>query len=384
MRYWKGDKIDKLEENQVFVFGSNPQGRHGAGAAKLAVSFGAKYGVGRGLSGKTYALVTKNLKAGYFEKATGITYEGDSYRSVSPEQIMKNVQDLYECATQHPKLDFLVIYQYDVWPNGTLKKSLNGYNAKDMIDIFTKAGKIPENIVFHESYQPHIEKIIQLEPPKFNYLDDYQNKGFTFFFRSESPFSQWHPSLFHVKSKDDQFVAFVSAEQFMMYCKAKLFKDEEIADKIISLNTENDVFRQFIHGDITKNDIITRVDLKSKWDGAQKTIKSFGREVKNYNEEVWLKNRVKIVSRGSLEKYKQNDDLKKILLDTNNTIMVEASPYDKVYGIGFNATDPRAKDPQLWNGKNLLGKILTHLKRSFQLELNVEPEIKKEPKKLKM
>ena len=65
MKCWTGETITQLEPNYVFVFGSNPEGRHGAGAAKAALKFGAKYGIGRGLQGQTYALVTKNLKEGF-------------------------------------------------------------------------------------------------------------------------------------------------------------------------------------------------------------------------------------------------------------------------------------------------------------------------------
>ena len=65
MLCWTGEQITQLEPNYVFVFGSNPEGRHGAGAARTALQFGAKYGVGRGLQGQTYALVTKNLNTDF-------------------------------------------------------------------------------------------------------------------------------------------------------------------------------------------------------------------------------------------------------------------------------------------------------------------------------
>lgn len=59
MRFWTGETIKELKENQIFVFGSNPSGYHGAGAAKDAKAFGAVTHIGRGLQGQTYALVTK-------------------------------------------------------------------------------------------------------------------------------------------------------------------------------------------------------------------------------------------------------------------------------------------------------------------------------------
>lgn len=154
MRFWSGDEIKELQDNQIFVYGSNPQGIHGSGAAKAAVKFGAKYGVGRGLQGQTYGLITKNLNAGYHEKSTGITYETESYRSVSPEQIQQNIKELYNVAQQHPDKLFIIVYKNETWPNGRSKKSLNGYTGEDMFEFFTKAGEMPENIIMHNSFKP--------------------------------------------------------------------------------------------------------------------------------------------------------------------------------------------------------------------------------------
>lgn len=146
-RYWTGKTINSLQENQIFVFGSNPEGRHGMGAAKAAMQFGAKYGKGRGLSGKTYALVTKNLKAGYTEPCTGITYKTAGAKSVSAGQIVNNILELYEVARNKPNMDFLVTYQ-----NGS--KNLNGYTPKAMLSMLQGTDGIPNNILLHESFKP--------------------------------------------------------------------------------------------------------------------------------------------------------------------------------------------------------------------------------------
>lgn len=161
-RFWTGEVITKLGDNHVFVFGSNPQGRHGAGAAKAALQFGAKYGCGRGLQGQTYALVTKNLKAGFKEKSTNIVYEKEGYESVSLDQIFDNIQQMYECALDHPEKLFIVTYKNDTWPNGAPKKSLNGYTAEQMWEQFIKAD-VPPNVVFHESFKPLYQKRAQLK-----------------------------------------------------------------------------------------------------------------------------------------------------------------------------------------------------------------------------
>lgn len=137
--------ITELKSNQIFVFGSNPEGRHGKGAAKMALKFGAKYSQGRGLQGQAYALVTKNLRAGYYEKASGLTYARSGEKSVSKRRLIKNIQELYDLAKQMPKHKFLVAYS----GRGT---NLNGYTSAEMAEMFRAAGRIPRNIVFEEKF----------------------------------------------------------------------------------------------------------------------------------------------------------------------------------------------------------------------------------------
>ena len=145
MNFYSGLIIEELKENEIFVFGSNPEGRHGAGTAKIARDkFGAKYGVGRGMTGRCWALPTKNLTAGYYEKSTGIVYEKKGYKSISREQIIENIRELYEYASKNKEKTFYVAYTY----NGF---NLNGYTGDEMLDMFIE-NEIPENIKFHESF----------------------------------------------------------------------------------------------------------------------------------------------------------------------------------------------------------------------------------------
>jgi len=139
-------KIESLKPNQIFVFGSNPQGRHGAGAAKQAKDkFGAVQFIGRGLRNQTYALVTKNLTAGFVEKETGIKYEKAGEKSLTSEQIQTNIKELYDVALQNPDKEFVVAYSVDG------KKNLNGYTDQDMANMFS-AFPIPDNMVFEEGF----------------------------------------------------------------------------------------------------------------------------------------------------------------------------------------------------------------------------------------
>jgi ribA/ribD-fused uncharacterized protein len=147
---------------------------------------------------------------------------------------------------------------------------------------------------------------------------------FTLFWNG--PFSQWHPSRFVVGG-----VTFSHAEQFMMYAKAMLFGDREAADRI----------------------------LKAKTPREQKAL---GRQVKGFDESVWILFREGIVFDGSYAKYSQNAELRDVLLATRGTTLVEASPTDRVWGIGLPEDDPRARDRTQWRGLNLLGEALTRVR----------------------
>ena len=125
------------DANTIFVFGSNPEGRHGAGAARVArEQFGAIYGQGEGLQGNAYALPTKDLRV----------KKNNSLRSISPEQIIESIKKLYETARQNPDKQFKVAYR------NTDKASLNGYTGLEMIDMFLKAGPTPANMVFSKEW----------------------------------------------------------------------------------------------------------------------------------------------------------------------------------------------------------------------------------------
>eukprot|EP00118_Oscarella_pearsei_P025591 m.308427 g.308427 ORF g.308427 m.308427 type:complete len:170 (+) comp43976_c0_seq1:60-569(+) len=152
---------------------------------------------------------------------------------------------------------------------------------------------------------------------------------FTFFWKSASPFSQWHPARFTVKD-----VEYNCAEQYMMHQKAVLFEDKETAAEV----------------------------LKTEKPSEQKKL---GRKVKRFDDCLWKKHRIDIVKSGSKAKFSQNKELKKLLLATVGTTLVEASPVDKIWGIGLAAADERAKNRGTWKGQNLLGQALTEVRNEI-------------------
>ncbi|TAE49261.1 MAG: NADAR family protein [Cytophagia bacterium] len=135
-------------------------------------------------------------------------------------------------------------------------------------------------------------------------------------------FSQWFPSIFEVEN-----IVYLSAEHWMMAQKAKLFGDEEYFEKIIKSKNPSEA-------------------------------KKLGREVRNFQIDIWNEKCFEIVVQGNMHKFSQNHNLKDFLLSTENKIIVEASPYDKIWGIGLEAIHTKAKNPATWNGLNLLGFAL--------------------------
>lgn len=151
------------EKDIVFVFGSNPEGRHGAGAARVAIEkFDAIYGQGEGLQGNAYALPTKDLKV----------KENNGLRSIGPEKIIKHIQSLYECALDNPQKKFCVAY------TNTNNATLNGYTGIEMAQMFKSAAlNIPKNIIFSINWEPYLKVT---EKDILNRIFDYVTSDYSY------------------------------------------------------------------------------------------------------------------------------------------------------------------------------------------------------------
>jgi len=86
--------------------------------------------------------------------------------------------------------------------------------------------------------------------------------------------------------------------------------------------------------------------------------KNLGRLVHGFDEAAWDAARFELVVRGNVAKFGQDPALRAYLLGTGNRVLVEASPRDRVWGIGLGAANERATDPAQWRGRNLLGFAL--------------------------
>lgn len=143
---------------------------------------------------------------------------------------------------------------------------------------------------------------------------------------TDSCFSQWWQSSFVI---DD--VTYATAEHYMMAQKARLFKDEVMFEQIISAKHP-------------------------------KAAKALGRKVAGFDNDIWNQHRFAIVVAGNLAKFAQHEDLKQYLLNTGKRVLVEASPVDKIWGVGLAQDDERILNPLQWQGLNLLGFALMQVR----------------------
>ncbi|MCX5393498.1 NADAR family protein [Streptomyces sp. NBC_00094] len=139
---------------------------------------------------------------------------------------------------------------------------------------------------------------------------------------SASCLSQWWPAPFVVDG-----VRYATAEHWMMTAKARLFGDVEAERAALTARTPAEA-------------------------------KKAGRLVRDFDEAVWERERFGIVVEGGVHKFSSNEALRAYLLGTGTRVLVEASPVDRIWGIGLAADDPHAHDPARWRGLNLLGFAL--------------------------
>lgn len=172
-----------------------------------------------------------------------------------------------------------------------------------------------------------------------NYIEQHSSVSYLFFWGNspkvpgvvdKSCLSNWFPASFTVDE-----VTYLSAEQFMMAEKARLFDDPRTLKKILA-------------------------------SGDPGRAKRLGRRVQGFNEEKWADRRFDIVVSGVEAKFRQNAELMHFLMGTGEKILVEASPNDRIWGIGMAQHDARAGKPRDWEGLNLLGFALMEARRRIR------------------
>lgn len=139
-------------------------------------------------------------------------------------------------------------------------------------------------------------------------------------------FSQWYDSPFEIEE-----VVYITAEHYMMAEKAKLFGDLDAIPKIVAAENPG-------------------------------KAKRLGREILWFENQTWIKHRFDIVVRANRAKFSQNPELGRYLLGTGDRTLVEASPVDKIWGVGLAIDNSDIENPNLWKGLNLLGFALMEVR----------------------
>lgn len=153
---------------------------------------------------------------------------------------------------------------------------------------------------------------------------------YVFFF--QSTLGQWNMSDMVVDG-----ITYNCCEQYMMYQKAILFEDYDIADKILATSHPKDQ-------------------------------KALGRQVKNFNLAIWEEHAKDIVYEANYAKFTQHKHHYERLMSFGDRQFVEASPYDPVWGIKMGMNDPGVEDPRNWKGTNWLGEVLTELRDNLKID----------------
>lgn len=160
----------------------------------------------------------------------------------------------------------------------------------------------------------------------------------------EGELSNFYPCNLSYLS-DNTWIKCTTSEQMFMWFKAITFQDYDTAKLILQAETP-------------------------------KEAKKLGRKVKGFDESTWNLVKEKIMRFVLYKKFMYNAKLRDYLLNPefDGKIFVEASPYDKIWGVGLGQDDPLIDDENNWLGQNLLGKLLTDLREIIKIECNNEKQ----------
>ena len=194
------------------------------------------------------------------------------------------------------------------------------------------------------------QKRTEEEKPRYNIK--CSDEGYAYFY-SGVPLSNWWNSVPAIQYDGHTFS---SSEAIFMYLKAKHFKDEETAAKIVEADKKT----------------------YAQPDGRWRAVKRLGKQVKNFSDREWAGPNRKAMATALKQKALYDEEFKRVLLDPQYAGMtfVEASPYDRIWGIGISATTAMKKGVSGWKGHNFLGRALTDLRNELRPDLEKTPKIR--------
>ena len=181
-----------------------------------------------------------------------------------------------------------------------------------------------------KEYGLHNIQIVPVNELKPAAVFTKEQNGITAFFTNQSPLSNHFPCNFYENGKP-----FKTAEQCFMFKKATLFNDDETAQRILEAESPE-------------------------------KAKALGKHIVGFNSHTWKEASSECMFEAMLAKFRDNPELRTFLLQTKQTTLVEASPMDKVWGIGLPLQNKDCFNPDSWKGKNLAGKVLERVRQTLQ------------------
>ncbi|MBK8801697.1 MAG: NADAR family protein [Fibrobacteres bacterium] len=157
---------------------------------------------------------------------------------------------------------------------------------------------------------------------------------FVLFWGEEDIYSNFHPSKFELEGH-----VFHWSEQAFMWLKAVEFEDSRVAELILTQNP---------------------------WNSSPLECKRMGRMVSPFDDKIWSVRGLEAMHRAVYAKFSQIEDLRRQLLASGDRILAEASPYDRIWGIGYGESDLEAQDQSKWKGQNLLGQVLMEVREKLR------------------
>ena len=263
-----------------------------------------------------------HLKAKYIAHAVGPIWQGGN---------RNEAQLLYSCYQNAMKLAYNKGCRSIVFP--LISSGIYGYPLQEAWRVAIKS-------ILESPYDMDVtiavieDQALALGNSIFTQIAGSSAKPrFVFFwheYTENGHFSQWYPAPFQIEG-----IRYLHNEQYMMAKKALLFKDTRTYNKIMA---ESD----------------------------PATCKALGKSAANFNQHLWDSCKKEIIFNANYAKFSQNPELKAALLATGDAIIAEASPYDKIWGIGLKATDSNSQDPNKWQGQNLLGMALMQVREKLK------------------
>ena len=187
--------------------------------------------------------------------------------------------------------------------------------------------------IFPENYEPKGKKMLPTSTEgrgtKVESLTGSSQKQYNFFW--SGPYSQWDPSPFQLGE-----IKFSCAEQMMMLFKALVFDDLDVAKAVMATDDPQ-------------------------------LQKAQGRKVKRFLAPIWDRVNYSVVYIANVEKFSQNPEHLKYILTDGSDMIVEASPEDKIWGIGIGGNHPDIRDESKWQGENRLGKVCMDVRNYLRM-----------------